>query len=285
MDYLDLILTFHQKYSKRWYVINDVLFLRYLIASLISVLVIVLYLANHNFDQDNLFQLFDERYIKYIVNSYDSENPNYSRLELYDYDASVKNSYKAESAENSDVNVGTSRRSASTTYKGLLGEDFEVLTHEIDNLAPPTRFNRKSNKRRSGSVGTDGNLYLEDYKIYRNAGLYLNIPEYLLEEKANYVHRDQDEILRVIYSKSSFIESCYQQAARKNIVKRGFVKVEFLIAANGYVLPASIKILDSTIRNKEVEQCIKKNIRRWKTFEKLDNNPGIAHVVHKFVFN
>ena len=127
-----------------------------------------------------------------------------------------------------------------------------------------------------------------EYKIYRTANLYLDMPEYLVEdgkEQEIYGYRDQDEILKVIYSKSDIIESCYQKALRSNTVNSGYVKVEFKIAPDGYVLPGSINILNSTIRNRLVEECIKKNIRRWRDFEKLDDNRGIAHVVHNFVFN
>ena len=69
------------------------------------------------------------------------------------------------------------------------------------------------------------------------------------------------------------------------MAKSGYVKVEFNITNDGFILPESIKIIDSTLRNKSVEQCIKKNIRRLRGFVKLDKSRGIARVTHKFVFN
>jgi len=69
------------------------------------------------------------------------------------------------------------------------------------------------------------------------------------------------------------------------MVKGGYVKVEFKITSDGFILPQSIRIIKSTLRNKKVEQCIKKNIRRLRGFEKLDQSKGIARVTHKFVFN
>jgi hypothetical protein len=154
-----------------------------------------------------------------------------------------------------------------------------------------TRFFERSKQNRANYQKKPGEDLMRDpyqYKIYRTANLYLDIPEYLVEEQQEKEvrgYRDQDEILRVIYSKSNIIESCYQKALRSNTVNSGYVKVEFKISPDGHVLPGSINIINSTIRNRLVEECIKKNIRRWRDFEKLNENMGIAHVVHKFVFN
>jgi len=282
VDYLDLILTFNQKYSKKWYVIKDVRFLRFLISSLLIVISIIIYLANHSFDPDYIERMIGERYIEYIVDVYDNyEDGVYNRIELYGRDA------EADDAASADISSESA--SQSSTYSGLLsdGESFETLSYDVEGIAPPSRFYKQGNRRRTGAFGSDegSDIPLEEYRIYRDAALYLEIPEFMLEEKAHYIYRNQEDVLRTIYSKSSLIEWCYQKAARTNYVQPGYVKVEFHIAANGYVLPASIKILDSTVRNKEVEQCIKKNIRRWRNFERLENTDGIAHVVHKFVFN
>jgi len=291
MDYLDLILTFHQKYAKRWYVINNVLFFRFLMSSLVIVMFVVLYLANHNFNPDDLHQIIGDRYKEYIVRVYDEfKNKNLSRIEFYNSETDPSNKESVDKFEKStNAPLGNSRQTDLQGYTDLLfdSDAFETLSYEVDVIAPPARFSKRANKRRSDSFdsGEGRELALDDYKIYRNASIYLDIPDYILEEKINFIHRNQEDILRVIYSKSGIIESCYQKAVRRNIVQPGFVKVEFQIASSGYVLPASIRILDSTIRNRSVEQCIKKNIRRWRNFKKLEDNEGIAHVVHKFVFN
>jgi len=282
VDYLDLVLTFHQKYSRKWYNIKDARFLRFLISSLFIVILAIIYLANHRFDPDYIERMIGERYIEYVVDAYDKYGEeSFNTIELYDIDT------KTDTNESADISNATGSQSSS--YSGLLneGETFETLSHDVENIAPPSRFSKPGNRRPTGAFGSDegSDIPLEEYKIYRDASLYLDVPEFMLEEKTRYVYRNQEDILRVIYSKSGLIESCYQKAARTNYVQSGYVKVEFHIAANGYVLPASIKILDSTIRNKDVEQCIKKNIRRWRSFERLENSTGIAHVVHKFVFN
>lgn len=286
MDYLELILTFHQKYGKRWYDVQNVLFVRYLLASLVIVLFCIIYLANHNFNQEDIYQAISDRYKDYIVNVYNTfGDENLNETEYYESYSDLSN---IEGVEDAIESISKDRKSTTenTEYSDLLFDDFETLSYEVENIAPPTRFFKRTNKSITHDIiGIDGKLNPQNYKIYRNAGLYLDIPKYLLEEKVRYVHRDQEDILKVIYSKSAIIEFCYQKAARRNLVNSGFVKVEFQIASNGYVLPASIRIMDSTIRNKNVEQCIKKNIRRWRNFEKLEDSHGIAHVVHKFVFN
>jgi len=248
-------------------------------------------MANHSFNQDDIYQIIGDKYKEYIVGVYNTlENNNLSRIEFSDFDKDLSNIETVEDVVEDKSNSSTrSGQTGSQDHSDLLFENdaFETLSYEVENIAPPTRFYKRANRSRSGSFdsGEGRELALDEYKIYRNATIYLDIPQYLLEEKTNYVYRNQEDVLRVIYSKSGIIESCYHKAARIKSVQSGFVKVEFQIAASGYVLPASIRILDSNIRNKSVEQCIKKNIRRWRNFKKLENNEGIAHVVHKFVFN
>ena len=290
MDYLELIVTFNQKYGKKWYVIHDVIFFRFLVATLIMVTISIYLLANHNFNKEAIYQAIGDRYKDYIVGVYNTFEDTYV-IDTEPAEVTVEpgNDNKIDKFVKS---LNTSASPAPVVqaprYSGLLSdaEDFEVLSYNAEPVAPPSRFFARSNQRRSGDISSvrDNLLGDRNYKIYRKAGLYLDIPQYLLEEKPNFVYRDQEDVLKVIYSKSSIIESCYQKAARMNLVNAGFVKVEFQIDPNGIVLPASIRILDSTIRNKQVEQCIKKNIRRWRSFEKLENSRGIAHVVHKFVF-
>jgi hypothetical protein len=81
------------------------------------------------------------------------------------------------------------------------------------------------------------------------------------------------------------VEFCFQKARRINANIRGYVKFEFRISYEGYVVPESIRIVDSTIRDPQIEACIKKRIRRWRDFEKLDEKMGIARIVQKFAFN
>lgn len=279
-------MDFNQKYGKKWYHIENLLFFRYLISSLIVVFTVIFYLANHTYNKEDIYQIIGDRYIEYVVSLNNTFNDNSDKPEFYDVNTKSKTEKATDVIQNSN---NAAKSGKADRNNGLLSaDDFEILSYETEKIAPPTRFFKKSNRQRSNNI-TDPNARIEltpyEYKIDRSAGLYLDIPEYLLEEKPKYVYRDQENVLKVIYSQGGIIESCYQKAARWSWVQPGFVKVEFQIASDGYVLPSSIKILDSTIKNKQVEQCIKKTIGRWHGFKKLKKNPGIAHVVHKFVFN
>ncbi len=123
------------------------------------------------------------------------------------------------------------------------------------------------------------------YKIERKAQILIEAPAIQSEEKERFGYRDQEEVYRIIDSKSLNIESCYEKAARFGMVNSGYVKLEFKVTSDGFILPQSIRIIESTLRSKSVEQCIKKNIRRLRGFEKLDKSKGIARVTHKFVFH
>ncbi len=123
-----------------------------------------------------------------------------------------------------------------------------------------------------------------NYQIHRQASLALDIPATLTGSEKRYGYRDQNEVLSVLYSKQSIIQNCFKKALRSNRISRGAIKVEFEIDPRGFVIPSSVRILDSTLRNRLVEQCIKKNISRWRSFARLEQDLP-SHVVHKFIFN
>lgn len=273
-------------------------YLPYIMLSTILVaFFVVIFLANFTFNSHEIHQEIASRYQQLIIEKFRNESitefidqqPAEEKPDFYIPPVSKAGSGREKIAKDLTESVRIN------PYAGLPETDIgamqiEELTGE-DSGNKGTRFFKRSSQARADYAKDPGEDLMRDpyeYKIYRTANLYLEMPEYLVEEqqeKEEYGFRDQDEIMRVIYRKSSIIESCYQKALRSNTVSSGYVKVEFKIAPDGYVLPGSINIINSTIRNRLVEECIKKNIRRWRDFEKLNENKGIAHVVHKFVFN
>ncbi len=131
--------------------------------------------------------------------------------------------------------------------------------------------------------------YLErpfNYNLTRRGVLLINLTDELKNEpKKQSGYRDPKEIERVVSEHQQMIEYCYRKELKRNIKLKGFVKVEFQISYEGFVIPSSIRILNSTLRNLKVEQCIKTYIRRWNSFARLDESMGIARVVQKFIFN
>jgi hypothetical protein len=125
-----------------------------------------------------------------------------------------------------------------------------------------------------------------NYITERQGSIYIDVTDELVQEPiAMTGYRDPEEIEQVINNNQTMIEYCFRKELRTNSQLKGYVKVQFNISFEGYVLPESIKILNSTLRNKQVEQCIKHYLRRIKTFQRLDESMGVARVVQKFVFN
>ncbi|MEJ2054134.1 MAG: AgmX/PglI C-terminal domain-containing protein [Calditrichaceae bacterium] len=128
--------------------------------------------------------------------------------------------------------------------------------------------------------------HLYNYVIHRQGNAYINPTDELLKEDEPEIgYRDPDEIQKVISDYQPMIEHCYRKALMNNAGTRGYVKVRFQISYEGYVIPESIRIINSTLKNRKIEQCIKKYIKRWRNFEELDETMGIARVTQKFVFN
>ncbi len=125
-----------------------------------------------------------------------------------------------------------------------------------------------------------------NYKLTKRGVLLINLTDELKNEPQKQTgYRDPKEIERVVSEHQQMIEYCYRKELKRNIKLKGFVKVEFQISYEGFVIPSSIRILNSTLRNLKVEQCIKTYIRRWNSFARLDESMGIARVVQKFIFN
>ena len=125
-----------------------------------------------------------------------------------------------------------------------------------------------------------------NYVISRRGAIYIDLTDELqTSPDVKRGFRDPIEIERVVETNQPMVEYCFRKEARNNFGLKGYVKVEFRISYEGYVLPESIRIVNSSLRNKKVEKCIKNYIRRWRNFRKLDEEMGIARVVQKFVFN
>ncbi len=168
------------------------------------------------------------------------------------------------------------------------GLEFDELTYTGDNTIPTASFVHKNHQGRAGYEHRPAEELMRDpykYKIKRKQAIFIsNTADVLQEDKVRFGYRDQTEIMTYMYAKQASIEACYKKATRNYSISSGFIKVEFQISPAGYVLGHSIRILDSSLHNRILEQCIKKNIRRWRGFKKLDNSRGIARVVHKFIF-
>ena len=125
-----------------------------------------------------------------------------------------------------------------------------------------------------------------NYLVDRKGEIFINFTDEMINEPQSPAgYRNPEEIERVVTNYQPMIEQCFRKVSRYSSVQKGFVQVSFDISPEGFVIPESIRIISSSIRNKQFEKCLKEYIRRWRSFEKLDDSMGIAQVVQKFIFN
>ena len=129
-----------------------------------------------------------------------------------------------------------------------------------------------------GGVGASGSV-----SIKRQGSFAIKIEKGSVTGKAaKSTARSADAIGRVVNKHKDAIENCYRKEARINPNLQGSVAVQFTIAPDGRV--RQVRIVKSTLRNKKVESCITRIIRRWR-FQKIDKKEGSASFLQKFVFS
>jgi TonB family protein len=94
-------------------------------------------------------------------------------------------------------------------------------------------------------------------------------------------NRGSEELSRVINSHNDAIEYCYKKESKLNPNLKGDVQVEFTIGFNGRV--KAVRIVRSSMRNKNVEKCITSRIRGWR-FKPIDKSEGDVKVRQKYIF-
>ena len=94
--------------------------------------------------------------------------------------------------------------------------------------------------------------------------------------------RSADAISRVMNKHLEAINNCYKKELRINPGLKGSISVRFTIAPDGKV--RQVRITNSSLRNKKVESCISRVIKRWR-FQKIDKKEGIATFSNKFIFS
>jgi TonB family protein len=93
--------------------------------------------------------------------------------------------------------------------------------------------------------------------------------------------RDPDVIDAVINQNKASVEYCYQSQLKLDPNLRGEIYLSFDILPTGKV--GGAKILNSTLNNSKVDQCIIRSVRRW-SFPGLAGGGGIVTIRTKFIF-
>lgn len=97
-------------------------------------------------------------------------------------------------------------------------------------------------------------------------------------------NRNPQETYAIIAGNEMDIQYCFEKYARYNPDFSGDLKISFIIHPDGYVIPSSIKILNSNITDPRIIRCIKRSLRRWKNFPSIALEDGIFRVTRKYVF-
>ncbi len=108
-------------------------------------------------------------------------------------------------------------------------------------------------------------------------------PEYTDFEIAQ-GYRNEEEIIMAVNGKKKYIRYCINKFHRNDPSIRGNIVVKFKIHPDGYVIPSSIKIVESDIPDPRVLRCIKRVISRWRDFPKVAYEDGIYTITQKYVF-
>ncbi len=147
---------------------------------------------------------------------------------------------------------------------------------------------RSSGGNRSGGAGIDdlvqsGVGQSGSVSIKRQGSFAIKMEEGTVSGRGSKsANRSADAISRIIAKHADAIENCYKKESRINPNLKGSITVQFSIQADGRV--ENVRIIDSTIRNKNVENCVISRIRRWR-FDKIDESEGDVSFRQKYIFS
>jgi len=129
-----------------------------------------------------------------------------------------------------------------------------------------------------GGVGPAGSVSIE-----RTGGFTLRMGKASITGKGSRAaDRSQDAISRVVGKHADAIENCYKKEVRLNPNLKGSLTIQFTITADGRVNRA--RIADSTLRNRNVENCVLRRVRSWR-FKKIEKSEGPVTFSQKYIFS
>ena len=93
-------------------------------------------------------------------------------------------------------------------------------------------------------------------------------------------HCEKSDIQRVVSRKSRTIRYCYSKELLTNANIAGRVKIMWIIKEDGTV--GDVEIIEDTINNEHMANCIKRQIKKWKFSEPVG---GECKIVYPFIFS
>ncbi|RMH81243.1 MAG: hypothetical protein D6681_18280, partial [Calditrichaeota bacterium] len=96
--------------------------------------------------------------------------------------------------------------------------------------------------------------------------------------------RDYEETMSVVSTNRRSLKPCFDRLHRRDPSARGSVTVKFDIHPDGYVIPESIRIIQTDIKDPRILQCIKRSVRRWRNFPPVALEMGQYTITQKYIF-
>jgi hypothetical protein len=97
-------------------------------------------------------------------------------------------------------------------------------------------------------------------------------------------YRESEEAISLVGKDIEDVEKCIKRYSFVNSDIRGNIEVKFTVHSEGYVIPESIRIIRSDIRDSRILNCIRKSISGLKNLSSVDSQLGEYTITHKYVF-
>lgn len=117
----------------------------------------------------------------------------------------------------------------------------------------------------------------------RDNRISIPIPEVLHFASQNGM-RDLQETTAILEINEEDIKYCFEKVARYDPSFSASILISFTIHPDGYVIPGSVKIIQSNIHDPQILECIRKQIQRWHNFTQIAFEDGNFTVTRKYIF-
>ncbi len=118
--------------------------------------------------------------------------------------------------------------------------------------------------------------------IPKNTEVETLVPEALEKSGKKVAARRADAVARVVLAHNPAIQDCYKQALKREPALKGKIVVRFSITPNGSI--SEVQILQTTIPQESLLNCMINRIRRWNDFGESDPTVGVMSYRQTYVF-